>query len=312
MNIYNDFTDLPTSIKKHPAVITVGVFDGLHMAHRKLLTKVKEYSGKYPKGISVIITFRNHPAKILTPEQTPPLLISNQEKVNLLISEGIDVVVNINFTHSFSKITPNIFINNYLLKYFNIAEIVVGHDHTFGSKSTGNVELLKEIGKKEGFKVRSIPPVLYKNQIVSSSLIRELIQQGNILLATKLLTKFYSISGKVVKGRQVGQQIGFPTANLQPENELLPCNGVYAVLVDFDGMRFHGVMNIGNRPTFNGIEKTYEIHLLNYEGNLYGKKLKITFIAHLRNEIKFSSIDQLVKQIQNDISKAHKIFLAYS
>ncbi len=307
MLLLSQLSHLPTPYHQRPAVLTVGVFDGLHLAHQHILNKIISLSQPYEKGISVVYTFKTHPLKILRPEIAPPLLLPNIEKISLFRDMGIDVVINAGFTKKLSQTDPREFVENHLIKYLNIKEIVVGHDHAFGKGSAGNVQLLKELGKARGFRVREIPPLQYKKHTISSSLIRDLIGDGKVSIAGKLLTRPYHISGLVVSGRQVGRKIGFPTANIKSANELIPGNGVYAVQIQYRKKLYPAIMNIGVRPTFSGQTRSLEAHLLDFNENIYGKRLRVFFIDKIRDEKRFESIPELVCQIQKDSHKARKI-----
>jgi riboflavin kinase/FMN adenylyltransferase len=305
--LLSQLSHLPIPYRNKPAVLTVGVFDGLHKAHLHILNKVISFSQKYEKGISVVYTFKTHPLKVLNPEIAPPLLLPNIEKISLFRDLGVNVLINTGFTTKLAQSDPEYFVENHLLKYLNIKEIIVGHDHAFGKNSAGNAHLLKEIGKAKGFHVTEIPPLKYKQQTISSSLIRDLISEGEIRTADKLLTRPYHISGVVVSGRQVGRKMGFPTANIKTANELVPGNGVYAVLIRHKKRLYPAIMNIGTRPTFSGQTRSLEAHLLDFNENLYGKRLVVTFVEKIRDEKKFDTVPELIRQIKKDSLKARRI-----
>ena len=299
----NSLYDLKADYRHKPAILTVGVFDGVHIAHQKILTKLIQLSKQQINGQSVVFTFQQHPMKALQPEIAPPLLMPSEEKSKILESYGVDILINARFTKPFSQITAKDFIGQYLYRFLNLNTIVVGHDHSFGKGNAGTVDLLKKQGHKYHFNVVELPPYTFKKEPVSSSLIRNLLQEGKIQLANKLLTRPYNITGKVIQGRKVGMQIGFPTANLSTHYELIPSNGVYAVQVEWNGNTCPGVMNIGYRPTFSGRQISLEIHLLNFKGDLYGETLKVYFFKKIREEKRFENVDLLTAQIKKDIQQ---------
>ena len=305
--IISNLNKLPTRAKKRETVISVGVFDGVHRGHQQILQKLICQTRKYPDAQSVVLTFQEHPLKILSPSFCPPLLLANEEKIWRIVEFGIDITVNLPFTKQFANLTASEFIIQILCNSFLLKEIIVGHDHGFGKHASGDVRLLEKLGDKLGFRVTVDAPVCYRNIPISSTRIRESLIAGKVNDASAMLSRPHHIIGKVVKGDQRGRTLGFPTANLVTANEVIPGNGVYAVLAELAGKQYQGIMNIGFRPTFfKNAKPTIEVYLLNYTGTLYGKKLKIYFIVRLRDEKRFPNPVELIVQIKKDIQKAKK------
>lgn len=306
--ILSSTNKLSKQLKQKNTVITVGVFDGIHLGHQKILQKTISKTQQYRNAQAVVLTFQEHPLKILSPTFCPPLLLLNQEKIERIAASGIDIIINQHFTKRFANLTATEFVTEILYNSFQIKEIIVGHDHGFGKNATGDVRLLEKLGNQLGFRITIVPPVCYRNIPISSTRIRELLLAGKIKDAATMLSRPHHIVGKVGQGDQRGRILGFPTANLVTKNEVIPGDGVYAVLVEFDGKRYQGIMNIGFRPTFyKHAESTLEIYLFNYQGNLYGKIISVHFIARLRDEMKFPTPSALIAQIKKDVLKAKQL-----
>jgi len=288
------------------AVITVGNFDGVHIGHQGLLKEVKKRADKM-SGTSIVLTFEPHPLKVLK-EKKIPLITPFERKIELIEKLGIDVVICLPFTREFSKVSAREFVEEILLKKIGMKEIVVGYDYTFGHKREGNIDLLKKLGDELGFKVCILGPILVDNMIVSSTRIRNLIMEGELEKVKTLLNRYYQVSGEVIAGHdRGGRLLGFPTANLKLVNEVFPKNGVYVVEVIYNNKVYGGVTNIGFKPTFGNDALSVETHILDFDQNIYGKKIKLNFIKRLRNEKRFSSIEALAAQIKRDIEEARKI-----
>ena len=288
------------------AVITVGNFDGVHIGHQGLLKEVKKRADKM-SGTSIVLTFEPHPLKVLKDKKIP-LITPFERKIELIEKLGIDVVICLPFTREFSKVSAREFVEEILLKKIGMKEIVVGYDYTFGHKREGNIDLLKKLGDELGFKVCILGPILVDNMIVSSTRIRNLIMEGELEKVKILLNRYYQVSGEVIAGHdRGGRLLGFPTANLKLVNEVFPKNGVYVVEVIYNNKVYGGVTNIGFKPTFGNDALSVETHILDFDQNIYGKKIKLNFIKRLRNEKRFSSIEALAAQIKRDIEEARKI-----
>lgn len=303
MNIY---TDLNKYIKKKNAVVTVGTFDGLHRGHIKIIDTLKTIANKI-NGKSIVVTFDPHPRSIISKNYDLKLITSLNEKKKILESIGVDEVVIINFTSEFSQLTSEQFIKNYLVDKFGVAHMVVGHDHKFGKDRIGDEDKLKEFGKVFNFDVTSVPPECNDGEIISSTKIRNALLEGNVEKANLFLGRNYTFTGTVVKGAQRGRLLGFPTANLKLDDRFkaIPKKGVYIVACSCFNEPYYGIMNIGYRPTFE--EKTelvIEVHILNFNKDIYGEELRIDFMKRLRDEKKFESKEELINQIEEDKKKA--------
>lgn len=288
-------------------VVTVGNFDGVHLGHRAILSRVLQRAQEL-ECQPLVLTFDPHPLKVLNPQAQPRLLTTPAQKVELLKSAGLSVVV-VPFTPEFAAIPAQEFVRNYFWKRLKAREVVVGHDYRFGYKRQGNIELLKAMGQTLGFTVQVVWAVELDSVVVSSSLIRAMLQLGKIGEANRLLGRDYGVTGQVVAGKGRGAKLlGVPTANIMPENDLLPASGIYAVRVAKDGEQLPGVANIGTCPTFDNQEElTLEVHLLGFNGDLYGERLQVEFVARLREERRFPSIDELASQIRDDIDAARRV-----
>jgi riboflavin kinase/FMN adenylyltransferase len=286
-------------------VVSIGVFDGLHKGHLFLLKKVINLSKKI-KGKSVVFTFWPHPQK-------EKLIYSLTHRLKLLEKIGIDICVVIRFKSRLKEMLPEEFIKNVLLKISRPYCLVVGEDFRFGKGASGDVCLLKKFSFKYGFKLRVIPHLKYKNKIISSTNIRRLIQRGKIKEASRCLAFPFSILGRVIRGEGLGTNLGFPTANLDIDNEIIPPFGVYMVKVKFSNTIFPALCYIGNKPTFGRSKResrkiSFEIHLLDFKGSLYNRILEVEFIKRLRSQKKFSNSQELVQRIKQDILKARHFF----
>ena len=306
MNIINDLNKLKKPLKN--PVLTIGNFDGVHRGHLALFDKVKKLA-KEINGQPAVMTFEPHPIKVMKPGNGPPLITPIKQKLRLISDAGIDVIFCIPFTKQFASISAQDFIRNILVDTIGIKEIVVGYDYTFGSDRQGDTNLLKNMGEDLGFKVHVVDPVYLNHTLVSSTSIRNFVQEGNLAEARWLLGRDYQISGTVTKGAdRGGKLLGFPTANLMPINELIPQKGVYAVTAEVDDTRYYGVCNIGNNPTFGNNAISIETHLLDFSGDIIGKTFTINFILHLREEKTFGNIQELSSQITKDIKQTRGLF----
>ena len=299
-----------TNIRKFksikPLIVTIGNFDGVHKGHQKVLRAVKDRAERL-RLPSVVYTFEPHPLKIVAPHKSPLLLTTLKEKTELIKASGIDYLILARFTKEFASQHPGEFVEDALVKQLKAKEVWVGHDYAFGKGRTGTIEYLKELGKKFGFKVSVIPARKKRGIVISSSKIREYIRHGKVRDAAGFLGRPYAVSGKVVKGRNIGRHLGFPTANIEIHNELLPKDGIYAVRVMLGNKIYKGAVNIGIAPTFHTNKRAVEVYIINFKQNIYGKKLKIEFIQRLRGEKTFKSAAGLAIQIKRDVEKVKKI-----
>ena len=306
MKIIYDLKELKKPLN-HP-VLTIGNFDGVHRGHLALFDKVKKIA-KAINGQSAVMTFEPHPIKVMKPGNGPPLITPINQKLKLIVDVGIDVIFCIPFTTQFASISAQDFVRNILVDIIGIREIVVGYDYTFGSKRLGDIKLLREMGNELGFKVHVMEPIHLNSTLVSSTYIRDLVREGNLAEAKRMLGRDYQISGIVTKGADRGGKIlGFPTANMMPVDELIPKNGVYAVLVEMEEGSFYGVCNIGHNPTFGHNPRSIETHLLHFNRNILGKELTVKFLHRLRDEKTFKGKDELADQIRQDVKKARELF----
>jgi len=292
----------------HP-VVTLGNFDGVHLGHQAIFRKLKEEAQK-SRGEAVVITFEPHPLKVLSPQACPPLLTPFRKKMMLIENSGIETVLCIEFTTSFSKISPFDFIKNILIEKVKVKKIVVGYNYHFGRKQRGDVEILKQVCNLFQVDVDVMEPLRIGSTTVSSSKIRELIKEGDVEEASKLLGRNYPVIGKVVQGAKRGQTLGFPTANLEISEELYPKKGVYAVEVVWNQQRLNGLANVGMNPTFlspQGKEErslSIEVYILNFHQDLYGEEIQINFRKRIRDETRFNSPSELMEQIRKDVEWA--------
>ena len=305
MKTFDSISKANSFLKKGSA-IAIGNYDGIHYGHRSILKKlIKE--GKKNKFKTALLTFRPHPAKTLAPETSFKLINTYEQKNELLKETGIDAVIFHKFDKRFAKTSPEKFFEKYLIKELSTKTVFVGHDFTFGDQRSGTIETLEHLGGKHNIKINIMPDMMLENTLVSSSLIRKLLMEGQVKLANKLLTRLFFIDGKVVHGFQRGTSLGMHTANLKTKNELIPNDGVYATKVQIGRKKYSSVTNIGFNPTFDNKNRSIETHILNFDQNIYKKTIRLSFVDKIRDEIRFATPTALVKQIEKDIEKAKKI-----
>lgn len=292
-----------------PAHLAIGVFDGIHLGHRALIHEAI-LGAKASGGSSVVLTFHPHPVKILRPEKAPRLLTSTQHKTKLIDRLGVNALLIQDFNLDFSKTRPERFIQQIVTAADRLAQICVGEGWTFGANRSGTVALLEDLATRFGFTLSSVKPVTIEGQVVSSTLVRSAVEVGNFVLAAKLLGRPFTILGTVSEGSHLGRQLGFPTANLRAHNEQFPPNGVYAVKAWHRDIEFGGVANIGVRPTVDhqGGERLLELHLFDFDQDIYGHDVEVCFLEYLRTEEKFAGLDELRAQIAKDARRARQIY----
>jgi riboflavin kinase/FMN adenylyltransferase len=291
------------------AVVTIGTFDGVHFGHQKILKRVISLAAKQ-NGESVLVTFWPHPRFILRPDDDHlKLLTTFEEKAAIMKSVGIDHIVKLPFTTEFSQLTSEEFTSKVLVDNIGTKHLVIGHDHRFGKNREGGFDYLKANESNFRFKVEEIPKQEIDDVSVSSTKIRNALLTGDIKSASNYLGRNYSIRGTVVTGAKLGREIGFPTANIQvPEKyKLIPADGAYAIKASVNGETFRGMMNIGIRPTVNGSLRTIEAHLFDFQKDIYGSEITVSFVEMIREETRFSSIDELREQLARDKVKAMAI-----
>ncbi len=288
-------------------VLTIGNFDGVHLGHQSIFRMLIE-KAKKKNGTSIVFTFEPHPLRVIAPERAPKLLTPFKDKINLIKTFGIDVLICANFTKEFANMQAEDFVKNVLLTSVGIKEIFIGSNYFFGKGRKGSPSLLKELGKKYGFKTSIISEIKINDVIPSSSKIRTLIAKGKVEEAASLLGRHYSIEGVVVEGAKRGKRLfNMPTANIAAFNELLPKDGVYAVTVDFNRKTFGGAANIGCKPTLEDKKFSIEVHILEFDEELLGKTLRVNFIRRIRDEIKFSKVEDLAAQLKKDMEEIRQI-----
>jgi riboflavin kinase/FMN adenylyltransferase len=308
MQIHQDIDQLPSFTK---AVITVGTFDGVHIGHRTILARMVSLAEEI-HGESVVITFHPHPRSVIGNLKQPVYLLhSIEEKIACLQEIGIHHLVIVPFTAAFAGMSAQAYIEDFLVKKLSPHTIIMGYDHQFGNNREGNFEMLSHYQKVHHFKLEEIPATLLQHNAVSSTKIRQALLVGDVETAHTLLTTPYRLHGIVVKGKQIGRTIGFPTANLEmtDKQKLIPANGVYITFAQVDDAQLPAVMNIGVKPTVSDAQiRQVEIHLLNMQIDLYGKKLTISLLKKIRDEQSFPSIEVLKQQIEKDVTVARAYF----
>lgn len=287
------------------AVITIGTFDGVHTGHQSILKTLLEQAAQV-NGESVVITFHPHPRRVLNNADAPSLLTSLDERIERFHEYGIDHLVIVPFDPSFSEMTADEYVEQFLVGNFHPKCIVIGYDHRYGKNRAGDFELLSELGKKYNYSVCEIPEKTLNDSRISSTHVRQALLTGNIKLANHLLSYPFQLEGMVVEGDKLGRTLGFPTANLYitDSDKIIPASGVYAVSVFLKGplgtRNFQGMMNIGYRPTVNGKERRIEVHIFSFDEVIYGEKLKVALLDYVRKEMKFSGLEALKEQLMHD------------
>ncbi|MCL0049678.1 bifunctional riboflavin kinase/FAD synthetase [Peptococcaceae bacterium] len=299
--------------KFYNIVVGLGNFDGIHIGHKKLVKEVVD-TAKELSGTAAIITFNPCPLAVLDPKNAPPRLLSQQYKVEEMESLGIDLMISIPFNLDFAKLTPEEFIEEVLYNELSVRSVVVGYNYTFGYRGTGTPKTIEQFALKYGYELKIIPPVTIDGQVVSSTVIRKMLMDGKIELANRFLGREHFVDGVVRAGDGIGKKIGFPTANVDLLDDiLLPQNGVYVVIAEIENSSYVGVANIGCKPTFdNGVNRackkpSLEVHILDFQEDVYEKYIKIKFMRRIRDEKKFNSVDELVDQIKCDVQLARRV-----
>lgn len=285
------------------SVIALGMFDGVHLGHRALLKCAVQFA-KEQGAKSAVFTFSNHPLELF--QRDVRYLSTNEQRRSLFFEQGIENIEMIPFSEQIANLQPSEFVTLLKSKY-DIAALIVGFNYSFGKMGAGNCQSLSALAREYGFEVKVIDPVKYEGESVSSSRIRTSLQNGEVAKAANMLCRYYSIGGVIVPNRHIGRKLGFPTANIEGKNMAIPRDGVYASYATIDGSRFCAVTNIGTNPTVNGTRRTIETHLIDAEGDYYGKRLEIEFVEYLRAECIFASAEALAEQIQRDIKKAKNL-----
>ncbi len=308
MNIYTEIPENNGQFRN--PVVTIGNFDGVHTGHRKIIETLLQRSMEHD-GEPFVITFRNHPRTVIHPGSVCMMITTVEEKQRALYELGVNNIIMLEFTKELSELTADQFYNGLLVERLKAKEIVIGYDHAFGKNREGNIDYLLKLSEKTGVHITQIGEESCGNEIISSTLLRTEIDNGNMDKVLHLLGRRYTLSGTVVAGAgRGGRQLGFPTANIMPDSvdKIIPAKGVYAVKIIFpSGETRNGMLNIGTNPTFNGTEKTIEANIFDFRSDIYGETLTIQFFDRIRDEAKFNSVDELIEQIKNDEITIRKI-----
>ena len=291
-----------------PLFLAIGVFDGVHRGHQAVISTSADHAAA-SNGTPVVVTFDPHPEKVLRPQAAPHLLSATEHKIALIRALGVEHLLIITFDKQFAATEPEDFVRKLVIHSKPLREICVGHEWSFGKNRRGNLDLLKKLGAKFNFDVVGIPPVKINGAVVSSTAIRQAIEKGDWAKAAEMLGREYTILGTVTRGDNLGKKIGFPTANLSAHSEQFPPNGVYVAEARIDGELYRGVINLGIRPTVSTgkSERVLEIHLFDFNRDIYGHDVEVRFLKFLRSEKKFQDLDTLVQQIRQDVEQARQL-----
>jgi riboflavin kinase / FMN adenylyltransferase len=291
-----------------PTVLTLGVFDGLHLGHQAIIRQVVDRA-RAVNAAATVLTFEPHPRAVLHPESAPPLLQTFDQKIEALSVLGIDQTIVIHFDKAFAQIRAEDFLRDIVADRLHAKEVYLGTGFAFGHNREGNIELLRRVSSGHGFHADEVPEVRLRGCRIGSTRIRELLQQGRVNLARRMLGRPYGVEGRVVRGAERGIKLGFPTANIQPHNRVIPRGGVYITAALIDQQWRRSVTNIGTRPTFDqSKDLSVETHVMNWSGDLYGDVVRVRFLHRLRDEKKFGSVADLKTQIEHDITRAAEFF----
>ncbi len=307
MNIYYEIPEAPAKFKN--PVITIGTFDGVHLGHREIIKKLVKIADE-KKSSSIVLTFDPHPRKIINPATPPRILTTTKEKIKAISDLGIENIIILKFTKEIAGMHAIDFLNDIIIKKTGMRHLVVGYDHAFGKDREGDFPFMTQISKLEDFSVTRVDPLDYHSKPVSSTWIRAEIEDGNILLANSLLGREYSLAGTVARGNNIGTGLGYPTANIVPDDlyKIIPKDGVYAVRVSLDNVHsMEGMLNIGTNPTFSRTERTIEVNIFDFNKDIYGKNIEIFFYDRIRDEVKFGSPEEISSQLARDKTSARLI-----
>lgn len=299
-------TELAKFSPKKDMLLTIGVFDGVHLGHRHLIAKLTGLA-RQQGSQSGVITFRRHPREVLAPRTSLPFLTDIERRIELLRNEGVEAVISLSFTPELAKLSPQEFLG-LLKKHLRMRGLVIGPDFALGRNREGNTDALHHLGQEMGFSLTVVPPLLIDGEVVSSTAIRQALAKGDMKRAQKLMGRSFSLHGRVVRGDRRGVELGFPTANVETDREqALPADGVYTSRAYIDAQAYPAMTNIGINPTFGGDRRLVEVYIMDYEGDLYGRDLAIDIIERLRGEIKFDTPEELKKQIAEDVKRGKAI-----
>jgi riboflavin kinase/FMN adenylyltransferase len=291
-----------------PTVLTLGVFDGLHLGHQLIVRTVVERA-RAVGAVPTVVTFDPHPRAVLHPESAPPLLQTFDQKIEALGVLGVEQTIVVRFTPEFARVRAAEFLRDVVQERLQAREVYLGRGFAFGHEREGNIELLREVSQRLGFHADEVPEVCLRGRRISSSRIRAVLAEGRVNLARRMLGRPYSVEGRVVRGAARGAGLGFPTANLHPQNRVIPRGGVYVTATLIEGSWRRSVTNVGVRPTFErDAEASVETYVLGWQGDLYGDVVRVRFLSRLRAERKFASVEELKRQIDADVSRAEEFF----
>lgn len=301
------FESLDFSEKFKAPVLTIGNYDGVHLGHRTIIEIVKQKAREI-SGTSMLMTFNPHPLHVLRPEKEPPLITPLEEKKKLIAAAGIDVLIVVPFTEEFSQTPPELYVRDILVGKLGIRELVVGYDFKFGRGGRGDLDGMRKYAHACGFSLDVVDAVIMDGEKVGSNKIRKVIQAGDLDKASHFLGRPYMLSGRVVGGQGRGRTFGFPTVNLETSSNLIPANGVYISELGFNEGRLASVTNVGYNPTFGQQERTIETFILDYNGDLYDRSVRLFFHRKIRDEIRFNDVEELRKRIEIDVEVAREYF----
>jgi len=291
---------------KKDTLLTIGVFDGVHLGHKYLLSQLTEQA-REQNLLSGVVTFNQHPQEVLSPQAKLPFLTDLTQRINLLKNEGVEAIITLSFTSELAQLSTYQFVN-LLKKYLRMRGLVVGADFALGQNREGNTNTLRTLGQDMNFSVTVIPPVMINGEVVSSTAIRNALADGDMKRVLNLVGRPFSLTGRVTSGAGRGIELGFPTANLDIDpGQALPAEGVYATWSHIDGQAYQSMTNIGKQPTFGGSQRIVEVYILDYRSNLYGRELKIDIMERLRGEKQFDTAEELKKQIAEDVKQGRAI-----
>ncbi len=309
MKIFRDINEIQEKLPR--AVVTIGNFDGVHLGHREIFRRLKLDAAALG-GVSVVITFEPHPLKVLPVGKDLRLINTYAEKETLIEASGIDYFVSIPFTQEFAAISADTFVREVLVERIGAVKVIIGYDYAFGRNREGNAEFLRSMGQELGFEVQVLEPIGDGTTVYSSSNVRKMIESGNVRDVVSLLGRHFSLGGVVVHGFHRGKGLGFPTANLKTDKELIPGFGVYAVKVRIGDAVYDGACNIGDNPTFQDGGTSIEVFIFDYDGDLYGQEVRLYFVERLRGEERFADADALQKAIAKDVARCREILAGVS
>jgi len=291
---------------KKDMLLAIGVFDGVHLGHKYLLSQLTERA-RQQDLLSGVVTFRQHPQEVLSPQTKLPFLTDLAERTNLLKNEGVEAIIALSFTSELAQLSARQFID-LLKRYLRMRGLVVGPDFTLGRNREGNIDNLRTLGQDMNFTVTVIPPIMINGEVVSSTAIRNALANGDMKKVLNLAGRPFSLNGRVTSGAGRGLELGFPTANLNiVPGQALPADGVYATWAYINGQTYQSMTNVGKKPTFGGNQRTVEVYVLDYHSDLYGRELKVDIMAQVRSEERFGTVDELKKQITEDIKRGRAI-----